>query len=113
MAPIGQGKDGERLTDYEITFPDARLVKDQLKMGALRLFPLGLNEKATITMKPAKQIDLGEGLGVPVTREVQGGVVGLMLDGRGRPLKLPADQQVRVAALTKWFQAVDLYPKTT
>jgi hypothetical protein len=112
VAPIGQVKDGERLTDYEITFPDARLVKDQLKMGELRLFPLGLNQKATITMKPAKQIDLGEGLGVPVTREVQGGVVGLMLDGRGRPLKLPADQQMRVAALTKWFQAVDLYPKT-
>lgn len=112
VAPIGQVKNGERLTDYEITFPDARVVKDQLKMGELRLFPLGLNQKATITMKPAKQIDLGEGLGVPVTREVQGGVVGLMLDGRGRPLKLPADQQMRVAALTKWFQAVDLYPKT-
>ena len=112
VAPIGQVKDGERLTDYEITLPDARVVTDQLKMGELRLFPLGLNQKATITMKPAKQIDLGEGLGVPVTREVQGGVVGLMLDGRGRPLKLPADQQMRVAALTKWFQAVDLYPKT-
>src|SRR5215510_11499784 len=113
VAPVGQGKSGELCAEYEIAFPDGKTVKDQLKMGALRLFPLGLNEKATITMKPAKQIDLGEGLGVPVTREVQGGVVGLMLDGRGRPLKLPADQQVRVAALTKWFQAVDLYPKTT
>jgi hypothetical protein len=85
-------------------------MKDQLKMGELRLFPLGLNQKATIAMQPAKQIDLGQGLGVPVTRELQGGVVGMMLDGRGRPLQLPADQQVRVAALTKWFKAVELYP---
>src|SRR5262249_31938515 len=94
VAPIGQGKDGERLADYELTFPDGRVVKDRLKMGELRLFPLGLDQKATITMHPAKHIDLGQGLGTPVTRDVQGGVVGVMLDGRGRPLQLPADQQV-------------------
>lgn len=80
-------------------------------MGELRRFPLGLDQKATITMHPAKHIDLGQGLGTPVTRDVQGGVVGVMLDGRGRPLQLPADQQVRVSVLTRWFQAIDLYPK--
>jgi hypothetical protein len=41
---------------------------------------------------------------------VQGGVVGLMLDGRGRPLQLPTDHAARVAALTKWYSAVGLYP---
>jgi hypothetical protein len=61
-------------------------------------------------MHPAKQVNLGAGSGTPVTREVQGGVVGLMLDGRGRPLQLPADRQARVVALTKWFKAVELYP---
>jgi len=80
-------------------------------MGELRLFPLGLDQKATITMHPGKHIDLGQGLGVPVTRDVQGGVVGVLLDGRGRPLQLPADQQMRVSVLTRWFQAIDLYPK--
>jgi hypothetical protein len=45
-----------------------------------------------------------------VTREAQGGVVGLLLDGRGRPLQLPKDDTARVAALTKWFNAVGLYP---
>jgi hypothetical protein len=110
VAPIGQGKDGERCADYEIAFPDGKVVKDQLAFGELRLFPLALNQKATIIMQPAKQVNLGAGPGTPVTREVQGGVVGLMLDGRGRPLQLPADQPARVAALTKWFKAVELYP---
>jgi hypothetical protein len=41
---------------------------------------------------------------------VQGGVVGLLLDGRGRPLQLPADHAARVASLTRWYQAVGLYP---
>lgn len=112
VAPIGQLKDGERLADYEITFPDGRVVKEQLKMGELRLFPLGLNQKAKLTMQPAKAINLGQGAGVPVSREVQGGVVGLLLDGRGRPLQLPVDEPARVAALTKWFNAVDLYPRS-
>jgi hypothetical protein len=80
-------------------------------MGELRLFPLGLNQKAKLTMQPAKTVNLGQGAGVPVGREVHGGVVGLLLDGRGRPLQLPADQPARVAALTKWFNAVELYPK--
>jgi len=36
--------------------------------------------------------------------------VGLLLDGRGRPLQLPTDHNARAAALTKWFNAVGLYP---
>ncbi|MEQ1792555.1 MAG: glutamate mutase L [Nitrospira sp.] len=111
VAPIGQLKDGERLADYDITFSDGRVVKDQLKMGELRLFPLGPDQKAKLTMQPAKTVNLGQGGGVPVSLDVQGGVVGLLLDGRGRPLQLPVDEVTRVAALTKWFRAVDLYPK--
>ena len=111
VAPIWQGKPGDLCADYEITFPDGKQVKDQLKFGDLRLYPLELGQKAKMTMQPTKPVNVGAGIGAPVTREVQGGVVGVMLDGRGRPLQLPADQQARVAALTKWYQAADLYPK--
>ena len=57
-----------------------------------------------------KQVNLGAGAGVSITRELQGGVVGLMLDGRGRPLQLPTDHAARVTLLTKWYQVVGLYP---
>jgi uncharacterized protein (TIGR01319 family) len=110
VAPIGQGKGGERCTDYEIVFPGGKSVKDQLRFGQLRLFPLACGQTATVTLRPAKQVNLGEGPGTVVTREVRGGVVGLMLDGRGRPLQLPVDQHARVEALMQWFDAVDLYP---
>ncbi len=110
VAPIGQGKDGERCADYQLTMPDGKTISDQLKFGELRLCPLESSQKATIKVQPAKGVDMGAGAGVAVTKEVQGGVVGLLLDGRGRPLKLPAEPQARVAALTKWFNAVGLYP---
>jgi hypothetical protein len=110
VAPIGQGKDGDVCVDYEITWPDGKTVKERLPFGDLRLYPLDSGHTATVTVQPAKQVNMGSGAGVAVTKEVHGGVVGLLFDGRGRPLRLPADQQVRVAALTKWFDAVELYP---
>jgi uncharacterized protein (TIGR01319 family) len=111
VAPIGQGKYAELCAEYEITFPDGKQVRDQLAFGDLRVYPLELGKKAKMTIQPVKQVNLGAGAGVPVTREVQGGVVGLMLDGRGRPLQLPDEQAARLAALMKWYQAVELYPK--
>ena len=60
--------------------------------------------------RPVKQIDLGNGPGQSFTKTVKGGVVGLMLDGRGRPLQLPGEQAARVAMLTRWYRAVGLYP---
>lgn len=111
VAPIGQGKDGERCADYTITFQGGRAPEQgTLAFGDLRLIPLGTDEKATVELRPTKQVDLGAGKGVTVTKEARGGVVGLLLDGRGRPLQLPADEKTRVAALTKWFKAVGLYP---
>jgi uncharacterized protein (TIGR01319 family) len=111
VAPIGRGKDGEVCADCEITWPEGKTTKEQLKFGDLKLFPLESGKRATIRVQPAKGIDMGAGAGAAITQEVHGGVVGLLFDGRGRPLRLPEDQRGRVAALTKWFNAVDLYPK--
>jgi len=112
VAPVGQGKSGERCADYTITFGGERRPESgTLAFGDLRLFPLALGEAATVETRPAKQVELGAGKGETVTREVKGGAVGLLLDGRGRPLQLPADPQARVAALTKWYDGVSLYPK--
>jgi hypothetical protein len=113
IAPIGQGKMGERCTDYEVALPDGRIDKGTLNFGDLKLYRLARDQQATVTMQPAKQVDLGKGPGQSLTRTVQGGVAGLILDGRGRPLQLPSEQAARVAALTRWYEAVDLYPKGT
>ena len=112
VAPIGRGKDGERCADYTITFGEGRSPEcGTLAFGELRLFPLGRDDRAQIELRPAKQVDLGEGKGVSVTRDVRGGEVGLLLDGRGRPLQLPTDSQKRLAALIRWHRAVNLYPE--
>ena len=110
IAPIGQGRDGERCLDFTLTFDGGRAPESgTLKFGEVRLIPLAVGERARAELRPAKQVDVGDGKGAAMTRELQGGVVGLLLDGRGRPLTVPADEKARVAALKRWDQAVNLY----
>ena len=111
VAPIGQGKQGEHCADYEITFPDGRVDKGALLFGDLKLLSLSHEQRAKVTVEPAKQVNVGAGPGTSVTKEVRGGVVGLLLDGRGRPLQLPSNPDARTGALMRWQDAVGLYPK--
>ena len=46
VAPVGQGKNGDRCAEYEITFPDGRVDKGTLGFGELRLVPLAPDQRA-------------------------------------------------------------------
>ncbi len=68
----------------------------QVAPGSLELVPVGLGEKASVEIRPARGVELG----VPLTRgvfqrEVEGGTVGFVIDARGRPLPFDGtlDQQ--------------------
>ncbi|HZN45327.1 MAG TPA: glutamate mutase L [Nitrospiraceae bacterium] len=113
VAPVGQGQNGDRCADYEISFPDGRVEKGTLGFGELTLLPLASDQRAKMTLHPDKHVNVGMGAGNPITKDVLGGVVGLLLDGRGRPLRLPSEQAARAKALMRWYQAVGLYPATS
>jgi hypothetical protein len=87
------------------------LVKGTLAFGEIRLVPLAVGDEAMVAMTPARSVDLGAGKGVPVERRARGGVVGVVLDGRGRPLQLPTQAEERVRALKRWHAALKLYPE--
>ena len=53
----------------------------------------------------------GEGLGKPKEATVIGGIAGILLDARGRPLYLPEDDAQRRDLLYKWFSTLKLYPE--
>jgi hypothetical protein len=76
----------------------------------MAIIPLGVNEKASVVIEPAKGFDVGEGKGKKVEKEVEGGVTGIILDGRGRPLLLPEEQSKRIKSLNKWLETLELYP---
>ncbi|HDI83735.1 MAG TPA: methylaspartate mutase [candidate division WOR-3 bacterium] len=82
----------------------------QVKYGEMKLIPLGLGETVEAEIIPAKGFDVGAGKGKPVTTKLEGGVVGIIIDGRGRPLTLPEDHGKRIAKLKEWFTELEVYP---
>lgn len=110
IAPVGVGKQGDTCLSIEIQYADKPTVAEEIPFGELQLYPLGLGEKASVKLQPSRRFDLGAGQGTLVEAEVIGGVVGLVIDTRGRPLEIPTDSTQRVAQLTKWQKALDIYP---
>ena len=110
IAPIGVGKVGEACLSVEISTDGKPLIAEDVPYGELRLYPLSLGEKASLKLHPSRRFDVGAGSGNMVEAEAMGGVVGLVIDTRGRPLEIPTDTAQRVAQLTEWQTALDAYP---
>jgi len=101
---------GERVMTVELTLPDGGTVEEELNFGEIKLIPLAERHEAKAVITPAKNFDMGEGPGHAVEKTIMGGVAGVLLDARGRPIYLPEDENARRELLLKWFRALDLYP---
>ena len=111
VAAVGTGKPGDPVMSVELEMPDGETVKKDLRAGELSLVKLPPGKDAKITVKPDRRFDVGNGPGEDVEDTVAGGVVGVMLDARGRPLALPHDEQTRKKTLLKWFKELHMYPE--
>ena len=109
VAPIGTAKLGDACVEYTLTFPDGRTMHESLAFGELKLYPLDAGQEAALEATPAKGFDLGEGKGKTVRTKLAGGVVGIAMDARGRPMKLAEDKAERVRRITAWSEAMGLY----
>lgn len=103
ISPVGTGKEGE--VCVTVTGDGVNL---EVKNGSMAIIPLGRGEFKELTITPGKTFDVGEGMGKPVTAKLEGGTVGVMVDGRGRPFSLPEDKDQRIAKLREWLDAMGL-----
>ncbi|MEM1986231.1 MAG: glutamate mutase L [Nitrososphaeria archaeon] len=83
-----------------------------VKYGEIYCIPIGLGKRANIQAKPEGNFDVGAGKGKTVTANIEGGIVGIVVDGRGRPLVLPEKFEERKESLLEWFSALNAYPIT-
>jgi len=110
IAAHGQTRYGDLVYEYNIDFGDGRTEAGKLNYGEMKLFsdfPVGA--EATAEVNPSRRFDVGEGHGRVVKRKVRGGVVGLVLDGRGRPLGLNPDHDARRKQLISWGEEMNSY----
>ncbi|HAU89479.1 MAG TPA: methylaspartate mutase [Elusimicrobia bacterium] len=109
LAPKGLAKEGQVILDWEVTGSDGKKENGQLRFGDIVHVPFDA-PKAKLVAKPAKGFDMGSGPGNRVEADIEGGVVGLVLDGRGRPFNLSKEPGKRRDNLNKWYKAMGMYP---
>ena len=111
VAPIGSAKPGSPCVTVEWAPESGAASRHVVAFGALRCVPTA-GERGRLTATPERGFDLGAGKGKTVTRTVRAGVVGLVVDARGRrPFALPEDPSARIGKLREWNRALDLYPR--
>lgn len=105
IAPVGIAPLGKEALEIKM---NGDVIK--VNSGDMKLIPLeeGVNPRAVI--KPSKYFDIGEGRGREVEATLRGGVVGIIIDCRGRPLVLPTNDAERFERLNRWNKALSIYP---
>ncbi len=116
ICPVGQSKKAGPVMKFRIELPSGTIA-GTLNYLEMKRFEFGLGEdglpqKAKASFEPERQYDLGAGKGSRVEAEINGGVVGLILDGRGRPFDLSRlAEHERVAYLKQWMKELNIYPE--
>ncbi len=103
LAPVGMAKPGEPVGTLSLQGGKYNVGREVIPFGVLRVFPIGVGEEVRLRFEPARSFDAGEGPGRAVERRIEGGVVGLIVDARGRPLSLPKEPGERFKKICEWL----------
>jgi hypothetical protein len=90
---------------------DGQVIKHHVPGGHLWVYPLGIGKTATVDVSAGRGLNIGGKGRVKVA--VEGGTVGLIFDGRGRPLPLALDPQGRAAQIPMWISEMTGNPAIT
>ncbi len=113
IAPVGQTsrlRPGTECLSVDLTLPDGQRISERVNVGEIKVIPLADGTSAEASIHVGRQFSVGRGLGHSLRTTVSGGVVGVILDGRGRPLEVPENAVERSRLLWSWFESLDLYP---
>jgi hypothetical protein len=100
----GSGQEGAVALKLKIDYDDGQSLRVEVPFGAVEVIPLMEGKRAVVEMRPSSRFDVGLGKkGKGATTELDGGVLGIIVDARGRPLSLPADEERRRTKIEEWM----------
>lgn len=103
ISPVGNARYGTPVLRLRITYEDGREVPVEVKQGSIEVLPLPAGQSAKLNLTPLQRYDVGMGgAGRSGGLRVVGGALGVVIDARGRPLKMPEDPARRRELIRKW-----------
>lgn len=105
VSPVGRSRQGRRILSLRLERMDGgEEISGEVRKGQLVRIPFSQGEQGRLTIRPERGIDVGfGGPGKAGTIRVSGGAVGLVIDGRGRPLELSKDPAHRRELNQQWL----------
>jgi hypothetical protein len=112
VAPTGPLRQDKPVLRIQLKMPSGETLDKTLGEGELLLVEASRDDSVGAVLTPLQRtLDLGAGPGKSVSKTLHGGVVGIVIDTRGRPPHLPSDAVERVPLLQRWVKALGEYPE--
>jgi len=103
IIPRSPALSGEPVLTVEVQKEGGNNFDVEITQSSLKRIVVQVNEPAVLILKPERQTDVGfGGPGIGGRIKVTGGALGVVIDARGRPILLPADEEARIALIQRW-----------
>ncbi|NJN80378.1 MAG: hypothetical protein HC797_07860 [Anaerolineales bacterium] len=102
VSPVVSARYGASILKAKLNYENGAEATIDLKFGSLETLPLASGETGKLTIQTSYGADVGFGPGRGGNIPVSGGALGVVFDGRGRPLDLPSDPVRRRELIKKW-----------
>ena len=106
VSPVISAKYGTPILRGKLVYENGAEARVDLKYGAIETLPLNAGEVGKLTIQGLRGADIGFGPSKGGTIPVSGGAMGVVFDGRGRPIDLPEDAGRRRELIKKWTWAL-------
>lgn len=106
ISPVSEAAYGTPIVRAKLIREDGTAMTSEVNMGNLQILPLDSGQVARLELRPLRNADVGLGPGRAGAVDVVGSSLGVVIDARGRPLRLPPGAGERVKLLKKWLKTV-------
>jgi hypothetical protein len=106
VSPVGTARKGDIILRVGIEYQEGGTLEVEVPYGSLEVLPLPAGQEAVLNLSPTRRFRFDVGLGGAGRggrRRVRGGLVGLIIDARGRPLRLPREPAARQSQIQQWL----------
>jgi len=104
ISPVSRVSNGRQILNVQVSAEDGTEYSVDIAQGTLRRLVVPEGVKAVLELKPSRQTEIGfGGKGVGGRLKVTSGVLGIVIDARGRPLQLPDEDESRFEQLQSWL----------
>ncbi len=103
IVPISRLSEGKRILTIHVSIEDGKSYDVEIYQGTLRRLVIPAGATAILDIEPDQKTDVGfGGMGRGRQLKVTSGLTGVVIDARGRPIRLPENDDDRVAFLRQW-----------